>query len=145
MLGPETRLECYPVTLSRALAVFAFIAAAAGCTAAVPTADGESLAVTSPEFRDYVERVFREQNRIATELAFAIEGVADVDSDAYAALGAADDALLSACSTLNELAALRRDERRLGPLRQLKVAREAPRCEIAMLEARAVLEREAPR
>ena len=44
--------------------------------ASVTTAAGERLALTSPEFRAYVERVFREQNRVASELAFELEDAA---------------------------------------------------------------------
>ena len=46
--------------------------ALSGC-ASVVTADGERLALTSAAFRAYVERVFREQNRLADELAFALD------------------------------------------------------------------------
>jgi hypothetical protein len=108
----------------------------AGC--AVTSADGQRLRPGSSEFRAYVEQVFREQNQVASDLAFALEaasaGVPPED------LAAAEDALLMACAGLNELAALRRDEQRLGPRRGLKAARTAADCEIAARSARAALD-----
>ena len=57
--------------LLRVAALFVATTILAGC--AVLTADGERLRLTSPEFRAYVERVFREQNRAADQFAFALE------------------------------------------------------------------------
>ncbi len=107
--------------------------ALSGC-AVVTTADGERLALTSPEFRTYVERVFREQNRLADELAFAAE-----DGKGGAAITAAEDALLEACAGVNELATSRRDERRLGIKRSAAAARSVPQCETASRAAVAAL------
>ena len=105
-----------------------------GC-AAVPTADGGRLKLTSPEFRAYVERVFREQNRVADELAFALDGAAAP----AAGLAAAEQSLLEACAGVNELATARRDERRLGLRRRAASARSVPACERATLEAAKLL------
>ncbi|HEY8520203.1 MAG TPA: hypothetical protein VIN61_08990 [Gammaproteobacteria bacterium] len=113
--------------------------AAAGC-AAVTTVDGERLGVASDEFRDYAERVFREQNRVATDLAFAIEEAEIRGFDAPEALVRAEERLLEACAGLNELAARRRDQRRVGARRGLAAARQAPRCEAAAREAAALLD-----
>ncbi|HEX6996639.1 MAG TPA: hypothetical protein VF322_00760 [Gammaproteobacteria bacterium] len=114
--------------------------AAAGC-ATVTTASGERLEVASDEFRDYAERVFREQNRVATDLAFAIEDAQTRGSDAPEALLRAEERLLEACAGLNELAARRRDQRRVGARRGLAAARQAPECEAAARDAAALLER----
>ncbi|MEO8465394.1 MAG: hypothetical protein ABI640_08625 [Gammaproteobacteria bacterium] len=95
----------------------------AGC--AVLTADGERLGLTSPEFRAYVERVFREQNRVADQFAFALEAVRDAPS----AVTAAEQSLLDACAALNELATARRDERQLSLSQRSTAARSAPGCE----------------
>jgi hypothetical protein len=100
-----------------------------GC-AAVPTADGQRLRLTSPEFRDYVERVFREQNRVADDVAFALEAPAAQED-----LAAAEQQLLAACAGVNELATARRDQRRLGMRDSVRAARTVPDCERA---ARAV-------
>lgn len=104
-----------------------------GC-AAVSTVDGQRLALTSPEFRAYVERVFREQNRVADELAFALEDAPRAE------LAAAEQTLLEACAQVNELATARRDERRLGVRRSATGARSVPECERATLAAARALE-----
>jgi hypothetical protein len=95
-----------------------------GC-AAVATADGQRLKLTSEEFRTYVERVFREQNGVADDLAFALEAPGAERSD----LAAAEQRLLEACAGVNELATARRDELRLGMRRSLTAARTVPQCE----------------
>ncbi len=114
--------------------------AVAGC-AAITTASGERLRVASPDFRDYVEQVFRRQNRVATEVAFAIEEAEIRGFDPPEALLDAEEELLAACAGLNELAALRRDGRAIGARRGLAAARGAPRCEAATDRAAAALER----
>lgn len=112
--------------------------------AAVTTADGSRVAFGSAEFRTYVERVFREQNKTASDIAFALEDSAAPGSESSAEspqLTAAEDALLAACAGLNELATSRRDEQRLGLRRSAAIARKAPECERATLAAQAVLGR----
>ena len=100
------------------------VAVLAGC-ATVSTTDGERLAVTSQEFRVYVERVFREQNRVADELAFALEA----PDGSPEGLAVAEQRLLDACAGVNELATARRDERRLGVRRNLSAARSVSECD----------------
>ncbi len=97
-----------------------------GC-ATVSTADGERLRLASAGFRDYVERVFREQNRVAAELAFALEAPGPQRDE----LSGAEQRLLDACAGVNELATARRDERRLGVRRSVASARSVPGCERA--------------
>jgi hypothetical protein len=101
----------------------------------VPTADGQRLKLTSPQFRDYVERVFREQNRVADDLAFALEA-----PGSHAALAAAEQELLAACAGVNELATARRDGRELGMRRSLRAAHTVPDCERAARAAETRLE-----
>ena len=105
--------------------------AAVSACAAVVTADDERLRLGSPEFRGYVERVFREQNELADALAFAVED----QPSPPAALVAAEQALLGACTGVNELATARRDSRRLGMSRSLELARSIPGCEQAIRQA----------
>ncbi len=88
--------------------------------------DGRTLTLNSPELRDYVERVFREQNQAATALAFAQD---EASGNRYETLLQLEDALLEACADLNELAAARRDNRALGLRRQARMATTAPSCE----------------
>jgi len=100
---------------------------------AVQTQDGVRLAVTSSEFPDYVERVFREQNRVADELAFALE------DDTSARLDGVEENLLAACRRLNELATTRRDNVEISLRRRLAAARSAPACERATTSAEEAL------
>jgi hypothetical protein len=109
--------------------------ALAGC-AAVVTADAERLQLTSPEFRAYVERVFREQNRVADELAFAL--ATDSNSPAQRLEGA-EQTLLVACAGINELATARRDSQSLGLRRSAELARGVPECERATRAATTAL------
>jgi hypothetical protein len=95
-----------------------------GC-ATVTTVDGRRMQLTSDDFRAYVERVFREQNRVADELAFALEAPGAQRGD----LAAGEQRLLEACAGVNELATARRDELRLGMRRSLSAARSVPQCE----------------
>jgi hypothetical protein len=111
----------------------------AGCATAVTTADGQRLKISTPEFRAYVEGVFRAQNRVATDLGFALEDAADGSREA-ATLSAAEDTLLGACADLNELATLRRDDRHPGLGLRLDTARSAPRCEAATRDAERALQ-----
>jgi hypothetical protein len=113
--------------MSRAPLVAPFaVVLLSGC-ASVSTADGERLSLASAEFRAYVERVFREQNRVADELAFALEA----PSPEAAELAAAEERLLDACAGVNELATARRDELTLRVRQSLAAARTVPQCEEA--------------
>jgi hypothetical protein len=103
--------------------------------AAVPTADGQRLRLTSDEFRAYVERVFRDQNRVADELAFALES----DAGEGGELAAAEQRLLESCAAVNELATARRDQQDLGMRRSASAARTVPECEEATRGAEALL------
>ena len=118
---------------SRAAALLVATTILAGC--AVLTADGERLTLTSPEFRAYVERVFREQNRVADQFAFALE-----DERGAPALTAAEQSLLDACAALNELATARRDDRHLSLRQRSTAARSAPMCERTMRASVATLD-----
>lgn len=117
-------------------ALLSAAAALAGC-ASVTTADGRRVTVASSEFRDYVEAVFREQNRVADELAFALEDAAAPDP----ALAGAEQTLQDACAAVNELATARRDGRPLGARRSLAAAKTVPQCEEAALAAELALGR----
>jgi hypothetical protein len=125
------------MVLARSAVVCALVCLA-GC-AAVPTADGQRLRLGSAEFRDYVERVFREQNRVADAAAFALEAPGTQDHD----LAAAEQELLAACAGVNELATARRDQRRLGVRKSARAARTVPDCERATRGVDALLVRDA--
>ncbi len=125
--------------LPRAVGVLLVAAAVVGC-APVTTQDGERLPVRSDAFAAYVENVFREQNRVASALAFALED--ETDPERIDALETAEDALFDACAELNALATARRDGDRLGPFRSFAAARRAPDCERAAALARQTLDRD---
>ena len=115
-------------------AALALLLILSGC-AAVPTADGQRFRLRSAEFRSYVERVFREQNRVADALAFALDAPGEQDAE----LAAAEQQLLAACAGVNELATARRDQQRLGMSDSLGAARSVPDCERATRAADARL------
>lgn len=115
-------------------AAVALLLILSGC-AAVPTADGQRLSLRSAEFREYVERVFREQNRVADAVAFALDAPGEQDAQ----LAAAEQELLAACAGVNELATARRDQRRLNMRDSLRAARSVPDCERATRAADARL------
>ena len=119
----------------RAAALAAVSATLFGC-AAVTTADGTRLVFGSDDFRAYVERVFRDQNRVADELAFALERASAADQ---VELGVAEDELIAACAGLNEIATSRRDDQDLGVRRSAEAARRAPDCERATIAAQSAL------
>ena len=121
------------MVVARSAAV-ALLRILSGC-AAVPTADGQRLSLRSAEFREYVERVFREQNRVADAVAFALDAPGEQDAQ----LAAAEQELLAACAGVNELATARRDERRLDMRDSLRAARSVPDCERATRAADARL------
>lgn len=129
----------------RRLPLCCVLLAAAGLSAcaAVTTAGGRRLRVGSSDFRRYVESVFRQQNRVETQLSFALAGD-DLKPHDRRALQRADTALLEACAGLNEIAASRENDAQLGKLRQLRAARRAPHCERATASARRSLSRHAP-
>lgn len=129
---------------NRALSLLALtgaLTAFSGC-ASVVTADGERLRMTSSEYRDYVETVFRAQNRVASDLAFALED-ASAAEPLELALAAAEARLIEECASLNEIATRRRDDERTGLRRGVAAGRAAPRCEAATQAAEAVLARAA--
>lgn len=125
--------------LRNALALVSAALLCFGC-ATVTTADGQRLPIASERFADYAESVFRRQNRIATELAFALEDVPEQDP-AFGELEAAEESLLTECAGLNEAAAAARDGDRIAVRRQIGAARKAPDCERAAAAAAATLAR----
>jgi hypothetical protein len=129
----------------RAVRTLGLAAAAAFTVAcAVTTADGTRLGLTSSEFRAYVERVFRDQNKVASDLAFALDDATASGGSAPPGLAAAEDALLKACAGVNELATSRRDQADLGVRESAGAARSAPDCERATRAAETALREQKP-
>jgi hypothetical protein len=131
-LGPSRAGSGFARALLMLAAGPLFALGLAGC--AVRSLDGDRLPVRSEAFADYVEAVFRRQNEVATELAFAFDNP-DLDDAGYARLEAAETNLLEACRGLNQIAQRRRDGDPLGGLGALSRARQAPECERATLAA----------
>ena len=125
----------------RALSLAATATLLAAC--AVTTADGTRLGLASGEFRAYVERVFRDQNKVASDLAFALDDATAAGGSAPPELTAAEDTLEKACAGVNELATSRRDQEDLGVRKSASAARSAPDCERATRAARTALENRA--
>ncbi len=96
------------------------------------------MGMRSDAFAEYVEFVFRQQNEIGTELAFALDSV-EFDSEQYLMLEAAELALLEACMGLNELAVRGQNGRSAGGLGAARAARRAPECERAAVAAQAAI------
>jgi len=128
-------------TMRPVLFSIAIAAALSGC--AVTSSGGERMALRSDAFSAYVEAVFRYQNDVSTDLAFAIDDESP-DSERYAALDALELELLTACRGLNELARAARNGEPVGGFGALKRARAAPECEHATDTAAAVLQRPTP-
>ena len=110
------------MTASRSL--FPLLALFAGCASSITTLDGRDLSLNSTEFREYFEAVFRDQNDVATQLAFA-----QSDSDDSADWLELEDDLFAACAGLNELVLARANARVISPGRQARLAATAPNCE----------------
>jgi hypothetical protein len=115
------------------------LAATLPVACAVTTADGTRLGLSSSEFRAYVERVFRDQNKVASDLEFALDDATASGGSAPPELMAAEDALLKACAGVNELATSRRDQEDLGIGKSASAARSAPDCERATRAAQNAL------
>ena len=111
----------------RALAAL-FSVMCGGCVTTVETLDDTELRITSDAFRDYAERVFREQNRIVSALAFSLEDEA-LDPETIGRLEEAETRVLTACRDLNVIAARRRDRGPRRPLAEMRAARTVPECE----------------
>jgi hypothetical protein len=124
------------MTYRRALLIVSIPVLGTACVS-VTTQDGERLTAPSTEFRAYVEAVFREQNRVATDLAFALESASDVAARDEIELAERD--LIAACAALNEIATERRAGRELSRRRQVDAARSAPECEQATRAAAVTL------
>jgi hypothetical protein len=125
----------------RTLSLVAPAALLAACV--VTTADGTRLGLASSEFRAYVERVFRDQNKVASDLELVLDDATASGGSVPPELTAAEDALLEACAAVNELATSRRDQEDLGIRKSASAARSAPDCERATRAAQMALENRA--
>ena len=137
MMGARLRAQFATMTYCRALLSVSTLVIGTACVS-VTTQDGQRLRAPSDEFRAYVESVFREQNRIGTDLAFALESPADIAVQDN--LETAESELIAACAELNEIASERRAGRDLERSLQVQAAKSAPQCEAATRAAQTALE-----
>jgi hypothetical protein len=114
--------------MSKPLIILYFFALAAicGCAGSLATGDGERLRISSAEFAEYAQDVFRLQNQVLDELAFALDERPD-----DIGLQNAEETVLDACADINELAVRRQRGRGVRPLRDMEAARSVPACEAA--------------
>ena len=105
------------------------------CAPYIVTGDGERIRADSTDFRDYAERVFREHNNVTTLLAYAIDDLEVTDGihdpREHEQLLEADDQMMQACSTLDEMVIARRDNREISLTALKRTAELIPDCEAA--------------
>jgi len=111
----------------------------AGCVPLVETEDGRHLRATSPAFKDYAERVFRQQNSLSWALLEAMETVSDPDTLQH--LTQLESQLRQDCEPVNRLASARRRGTTSSRADQLALVRALPQCEARSQEARQLLDR----
>jgi len=111
----------------------------AACVPLVETRDGRHLRATSPAFKDYAERVFRQQNSLSWALVEALETVSDPDT--LERLTQLESQLRQDCEPVNRLASARRRGTTSSRAEQLALVRALPQCEARSQEARQLLDR----
>jgi hypothetical protein len=114
------------------------------CVATVETLDGARYRISSEAFRVYAEQVFREQNRVASDLVFRMEDER-LDAAELDRLEAAETRLLEDCSDLNVIAVRRRDGKRRRLLAAASAAKTVPDCERAVAVVARMLAAPTPR
>jgi hypothetical protein len=129
---------------SRLTAVLLSVAPAALTTACagIESVDGKRYSMASADFRSYAEAVFRRQNLVMSEIAFALDSET-LTADERTRIEAAEDGLFEACALLNEIAVRRRDSQRNadsgGLDGRLRAGRSVPECERAVVAAETLL------
>ena len=101
--------------------------------------DGHTASMTKPEFKAYVERVFRYQNQIGDELIRADELLDDGQILADARLPRGEEAMEQACRPLIALVNAKVEHQAMKLADQLEMPRAAPACERAAQEVDALL------
>ncbi len=120
--------RAFPTKLRISAAGLALLLTLGGC-ATVETLDGRRLRVTSDEFRDYAQEVFRRHNRVISDLLNALDVLERDEPALHARLLAAEAAMLKACAALNERALAARDQDDGASRARLAVARSVPGCD----------------
>ena len=111
------------------------------CAPVITTGDGERIRVSSADFREYAEQVFRTHNSVTTSMAYAIDDLEEANgSDEYREqLIDADDRMMQACAPLDEMVIARRDSRKVSVKEMVKTAELIPDCEAATRAAASMI------
>lgn len=117
------------VVLRAFVALFSLMSTS--CVATVETLDGVRYRISSDAFRAYAEEVFREQNRLASDLVFRMEDER-VEAAELERLERAETRLLEDCRDLNEIAVRQRDGQRRRLIAAARAAKSVPQCERAI-------------
>ena len=109
------------------------------CVLLVKTQDGRYLRATSPAFKDYAERVFRQQNNLSWALVEALDTVSDPEKLQH--LTQLEIQLRQDCEAVNRLASAHRKGESSSRAQQLALVRALPQCEARSQEAQQLLNR----
>lgn len=100
-----------------------------GCaTVTIRTDDGCEKTMTIEAFEQYTEAVFRRQNRASDQVIMLAE---EVDQATYQTFAEAEEMMLEACRSLNEIAARQRDQESVGLTLKLEIAPTIDACDRA--------------
>lgn len=100
-----------------------------------------TLAPEGEAFREYAERVFREQNQVTDEIMWRMPDIEVKNPDLATQLAQAEMEMFAACEPLNELAILYRDQQKPGLIKKFSSARSVRSCDQATQSATTLLDR----
>ncbi|MDH3693095.1 MAG: hypothetical protein OER96_00800 [Gammaproteobacteria bacterium] len=121
------------------LSAFVLCATLSGCVT-TKTADCRRLLTGSDKFRDYVEQVFRQQNRVTNDLIYLLPEIEQTDGALFFRMTLAESNMLKSCGHLNMLAASYRDDRKPGFFKRMKMSRNAAQCDRATQKTQTLLD-----
>lgn len=101
--------------------------------------DGTTEYQERAAFEQYVERVFRYQNRVVNDLIVAGSLLDDVSLDSDVALVRAEAELAAACRTLNEVVSATLEGRDISLFKRLSLTESVPRCETSARQLEALI------
>ncbi len=101
--------------------------------------DGHSARMSKAEFKAYVERVFRQQNRVVDRLIRADDGFDGQALEPDERLLRAEEAMEDACRPLITLVSAKAEKRKMKLADELEMPSAAPACESAVRAVEALL------
>ncbi len=124
--------EKWEMPLMPCLTGVTLMACMAGCTTvAVMTPDGQRIVRTKQEFGEYVETVFRYQNRVTDNLITFYAMSDDPDPMPEPAILAAEESMVNACQHVNAIVMAYVEGRTVRLRQQLALVNSITRCEYA--------------